>query len=131
MVNKFQQANMFELSGDYIQVTYSSSSFTGDPLFSYRDPSTNVQFSGNDIRSESTEIGELLTVTLEQISDLRTVTFTLVLPVVNLLPKSAGTCIQVPGITTTTHTSIAGPVLGPEKTYSQVTLSGTAQAVIF
>lgn len=131
MANQFQQANLFELSGDDIQVTYSSSSFTGDPLFSYRDPSTNVQFSGSDIRSESTEIGELLTVTLEQIPDLRTVTFTLVLPVVNLLPRSSGICIQVPGIITTTHTSIAGPVLGPQKTYSQVCLSGTAQAVSF
>jgi len=81
MENQFQQANLFELSGDYIQVTYSSSSFTGAPLLSYRDPSTNAQFSGRDIRSESTEIGDLLTVALEQIPDLRTVTFTLLLPI--------------------------------------------------
>jgi hypothetical protein len=50
---------------------------------------------------------------------------------VNVLPGSAGTHIQVPGITTTTHTTIAGPVLGPEKTYSQVNLRGTAQVVTF
>lgn len=131
MVNEFQQANLFELSGDDIQVTYTSSSFTCDPLFSYRDLNTNVQFSGCDIRGESTEIGELLTVTLEQIPDLRTVTFTLLLPVVNLLSGSAGTYIQVPGITTATHTSIAGPVLGPQKMYSQAHFSGIAQAVVF
>jgi hypothetical protein len=131
MTKAFQRANLFELSGDDIQVTYSSSSFAGPPLFSYRDGSINRQFSGEDIRSVQSEIGELLTVTLEQIPDLRTVTFTLILPVVTVLPASAGTHIQVPGITTTTQTTIAGPLLGPEKTYSQVSLKGTAQVVVF
>jgi len=131
MAKKFQQANLFELSGDDIQVTYSASSFTGRPLFSYRDGSLNRQFSGEDIRSVKAEIGELLTVTLEQIPDLRTVTFTLILPVVTVLPASVGTHIQVPGIITTTQTTIAGPLLGPEKTYAQVTLKGTAQVVAF
>jgi hypothetical protein len=131
MTNEFQQANLFELSGDDIQVTYSSSSFAGPPLFSYRDGAMNRQFSGKEIRCVLSEIGELLTVTLEQIPDLRTVTFTLILPVVTVLPASAGAHIQVPGITTTTHTTIAGPPLGAEKTYSQVNLKGTAQAVVF
>lgn len=128
---EFQQANLFELSGDGIQVTYSSSSIAGTPLFSYRDGSINRLFSDAEIESVTTELGELLTVTLEQIPDLRIVTFTLILPVVNVLPGSAGTHIHVPGITTTTHTSIAGSVLGPAKTYSQVDLKGTAQVVVF
>lgn len=131
MAKELQQANLFELSGDDIQVTYSSSSFAGPPLFSYRDGNINRQFSGGEIRCVKTEIGELLTVTLEQIPDLRTVTFTLILPVVTVLPASVGTHIQVPGITTTTHTTIAGPVLGPKKTYSHVNLQGTAQVVAF
>jgi hypothetical protein len=131
MAKKFQRANLFEVSGDDIQVTYSASSFTGLPLFSYRDASSNRQFSGEEIRSVKSEMGELLTVTLEQIPDLRTVTFTLILPVVTVLPASVGTHIQVPGITTTTHTTIAGPPLGPEKTYAQVTLKGTSQVVAF
>ena len=77
MATAFQPANLFELSGDDLQVTYSSSSFAGSPLFSYRDSRINRQFSGQDICSVKAEIGELLTVTLEQIPDLRTVTFTL------------------------------------------------------
>lgn len=128
---EFQQANLFELSGDGIQVTYSSTSIAGTPLFSYRDGNINRLFSDKEIHSVQTELGELLTVTLEQIPDLRIVTFTLILPVVNVLPGSAGTHIRVPGITTTTHSSIAGPVLGPQKTYSIVNLQGTAQAAIF
>lgn len=131
MTKEFQPANLFELSGDDIQVTYAASSFTGRPLFSYRDSSSNRQFSGEEIRSVQSEIGELLTVTLEEIPDLRTVTFTLILPVVTVLPASVGTHIQVPGITTTTHTTIVGPPLGPEKTYAPVTLNGTAQVVAF
>jgi hypothetical protein len=129
MAQEFQQANLFELSGDDIQVTYSSSSFEGPPLFSYRSSGINRQFSGEEIRSAQTEIGELLMVTIEQILDLRTVTFTLILPVVNVLPGSAGIHIQIFGITTITHTSIAGTVLGPKQTYSQVNLQGTAQVV--
>jgi hypothetical protein len=128
---EFQQANLFELSGDDIQVTYSSTSIAGTPLFSYRDSSINRLFSDKEIHSVQTELGELLTVTLEQIPDLRLMTFTLILPVVNVLPNSVGTHIRVPGITTTTHTSIAGPILGPQKTYSLVNLQGTAQASIF
>jgi hypothetical protein len=131
MTREFQRANLFELGGEDIQVTYSSSSFAGPPLFSYRDGSINQQFSGEDIRAEESELGELLTVTLEQIPDLRTVTFTLILPVVTVLPASMGTFIQVGGITTTTHTTIVGPPLGQQKTYSAVSLRGTAQAVVF
>jgi hypothetical protein len=128
---EFQQANLFELSGGGIQVTYSSTSIAGTPLFSYRDGSINRLFSEEEIKSVMTELGELITVTLEQIPDLRIVTFTLILPVVNVLPASVGTHIRVPGITTTTHTSIAGSVLGPQKTYSVVNLHGTAQAATF
>ena len=131
MTTGFQQANLFELSGDDIQITYSSSSFAGPPLFSYRDGIINRQFNGKEIHCVKSDMGKLLTVTLEQIPDLRTVTFTLILPSVTVLPPSAGTHLQVPGITTTTHTTIAGPPLGPDKTYAQVTLKGTAQAVIF
>jgi len=130
IANEFQQANLFELSDDDIRVTYSSSSFAGSPLFSYRDSSINRQFRGEEIRSVETEIGKLLTVTIEQIPDLRTVTFTLVLPAVTVLSRSAGTHIQVPGIKTATYTTIAGPALGPEKTYSLVNLRGTAQVVV-
>ena len=130
MKKKVQQANLFELSDDDIRVTYSSSGFAGLPLFSYRDDSINRQFTGEEIRSVETEIGKLLTVTIEQIPDLRTVTFTLVLPAVTVMSRSAGTHIQVPGIKTATYTTIAGPALGPEKTYSSVNLRGTAQVVV-
>ena len=131
MEKDFQQANLFELSGDGIQVTYSSSSIKGSQLLSYQDGTINCRFSGEEIRSEATEIGELLTVTLEHTVDSRAVTFTLILPVVTVMPASGGARIEVPGITTTTHMTIAGPGVGTQKTYFQVNLIGTAQVVVF
>ena len=131
MANNFEQANLFEL-GDYsIQVTYSSTSFTGQRQLSYRDNNINRNFMGEEIQILDTDIGQLVTVTLETIADLRIVTFTLILPLVNVIPQSGGTRVQVPGILTTTHTTIAGPGPGAEKTYSTVNLQGTAQFVVF
>ena len=129
MLKEFQKANLFELSGGGIQITYTTSGLEGIPLFSYRDNNMNLQFSGTEIKAEQTEIGEVLTVMLKQIPDSLTITFSLVLPVVNVLPGSAGSQIQVPGITTTTHTSLAGSVLGAAKTYSHVNLQGSAQPI--
>jgi hypothetical protein len=131
MIKEFRQANLFELCNSGIQITYLSSGIEGSPLFSYRDGNIYCQFRGEEIRCAETEIGQLLTVTIEQILDLRTVTFTLILPDVGVMPGSAGTHIQVPGIKVTTHTTIAGPAIGPAKTYFSVNLNGTAQAVVF
>jgi hypothetical protein len=130
--NNFEQANLFELGSYGTQVTYSSTSITGQPLLNYRDEANNLSFMGDEIRIEETEIGQLITVTLESgAADAPPVTFTLVLPEVNVMPQSGGTQIQVPGILTTTRSLFGGPRLGAEKTYSILELQGTAQFVVF
>lgn len=131
MTGEATLANLFELTGDDVDVTYSSSGITGQPQLSYRTPDTNLNFMGRDIQTAETALGSEHTVTLEQVSDLKVVTFTLILPPVHVNQLSAGTCISVPGVVTTSHTTIAGPALGPEKTYRLVRLHGTAQAVAF
>jgi hypothetical protein len=130
MIQELQTANLFELSSRGIQVTYSTTSITGKPLFSYRDAFISKQFQGDEILLEESRIGQLVTVVLEQVPDLKTVTFTLILPTVKKLPSSTGTAVEVPGIMATAHTSIIGPGLGPSITYRQVMLSGTAQFVV-
>jgi hypothetical protein len=130
--NSFEQANLFELGGYSTQVTYSSTSITGQPLLNYRDDANNLNFMGDEIRIVEAEIGQLITVTLESgAADAPPVTFTLVLPEVNVLPQSGGTQIQVPGILTTTRSLFGGPRLGAEKTYFIIELQGTAQFVQF
>lgn len=133
MAQNVEQANLFELSNrsHSILITYSSTSVDGKPQLSYRDKNISRTFLGQEIRFDDTKIGQLITVTLEAVPDLRTVTFTLVLTRVNVLPQSGGTLIRVPGILTTTYMTIAGQGLGAERTYSVVNLWGTAQFVVF
>ena len=126
----FTRANLFELFGGSIQVSYASTSILGGPILSYRDPQRNLSFRGEEIRSQDTELGELITVTLEAIPDLRTITFTLILPIVTVMLQSHGIHIRVPGVTTTNPTTIAGPPPGPQKLYSVVNLQGTAQFIV-
>lgn len=126
----FTRANLFELSRGAIHVTYSSTSILGGPIFSYRDNQLSRSFSGEEVRLQDTEVGELVTVTLEAIPDLRTVTFSLVLPIVTVMFQSNGIRIKVPGITTTAPTTIAGPPPGPQQLYSVVNLRGTAQFIV-
>jgi hypothetical protein len=126
----FTRANLFELNGNLIHVTYSSTSILGGPLLSYRDDQRSLSFKGDEIRIQNTELGELITVTLESIPDLKTVLFSILLPIVTVMPQSSGTRIKVPGITTTNPTTIAGPPPGPQQLYVLVNLRGTAQFIV-
>ncbi len=126
----FTRANLFELNGNLIHVTYSSTSILGGPLLSYRDDQRSLSFKGDEIRIQNTELGELITVTLESIPDLKTVLFSILLPIVTVMPQSSGTRIKVPGITTTNPTTIAGPPSGPQQLYALVNLRGTAQFIV-
>lgn len=69
MAEELQTANLFELSADGIQVTYSTTSLTGEPLLSYRDGYISKQFRGRAILHEKSRIGQFVTVTLEQVPD--------------------------------------------------------------
>jgi hypothetical protein len=124
-----EQANLFELASRSIQVTFSSTSITGRPLLSYRDHYLQLNFEGEEIDIRDTQIGQLITVTLETIPDLRTVTFTLILPLVNVMRQSGGIRVSVPGIRTITHTPLV-PGPGAEKNYAIENLEGTAQFVV-
>lgn len=126
----FTPANLFELSSSTIQVTYSITNILGGPILSYRDNTRSLSFRGNEIRIENTAVGEVVTVTLETIPDLCTVTFSLIVPIVTVMTQSSGTRIKVLGITTTAPTTIVGPPPGPQQLYSAVYLRGTAQFIV-
>ena len=119
MPDGYEQANLFELHGHTefwghaIEVTYSSTTITGQPHLSYRDKNVIYSFTGDEIRILDTvnpeDLGQLVTVTLESgASDLPPVSFTLILPVVNVLSQSVGTRVQVPGVLTTTRSLFGG-----------------------
>jgi hypothetical protein len=133
MNNQCIEPNLFELKGDRTRITYSSTSFIGLPQLNYQHGNQNLNFTGDEIRSLKIEIGLLLTVTLDQIPDLKTDTLTLLLPTVNLPEINAEERIHTIAILTTQRTSIGGPCLvkGQIDTYKTIELKGIARQVIF
>jgi hypothetical protein len=130
--NGSAQPNLFQLTGEYTQITYSTTSITGQPQFHYQDQQRDVNVTGDDIRSLETEIGTLVTVTLEVIPDLHTLTVSLLVPEINLNEGNESP-LSTLAILTTHRTSIGGPGLveGQLQTYEVVELEGTASLVDF
>ncbi|HYN89322.1 MAG TPA: hypothetical protein VER55_12360, partial [Ardenticatenaceae bacterium] len=77
------------------------------------------------------EIGRQVTVTLDEVPDLHTVTVTLLIPTINLEGRESS--FATVAILTTARTSIRGPGLveGPVQSYQCVALKGTARQVDF
>jgi hypothetical protein len=126
-----RQPNMFELQGGDVRVSYSTSSIAGVPLFTYEGQGVKRSFKGEEIRAQETEIGVLVTVTIEAVPDFRVVTFSVLIPTINLDGNEAE--VKTQGIHTTSRTSIGGPALvkGQVNSYEGVELSGKARAVVF
>jgi hypothetical protein len=126
-----QEPNLFELKGIGIELTYSTTSLSGQPQLTYKDRKRTFTFHGEEIRHLDSEIGLQVTVTLEQVPDLRTETLTLIIPAIN--GEGASTPFQTNAILTTHRTSIGGPALikGLLQTYRVKALKGTARTVVF
>ncbi|MBD2437581.1 hypothetical protein H6G69_12310 [Nostoc sp. FACHB-110] len=122
---------LYELQNHEIKVTYSTTSFVGKPLLNYQDQQQKLQFSGDEIRTTDTEIGQLVTVTIYKTVDTGSVTFSLLIPDVNLGNTNEAK-IVTNGITTVNRFSTI-PVLnqGQRQTYKVTPLFGTAKAVVF
>jgi len=123
------QPNMYQVSGGGIHVTYSTTSFQGQPHFNYHDAFQAKNFTGNQIQTADTVLGTLVTVFLLQTVDSGSTTFTLLVPHVNL-PASNVANITTEGITTRHRFSIF-PLPGQTESYTVHPLSGTASVVVF
>jgi hypothetical protein len=130
MATATKQANLFELSCAGIDVTYSTSSFAGPPQFSYSGPEGELSFSGDEIETLSSALGTEVTVTLDSVPDLHTITLTLLLPSFKL-PASGESAFDTLAIKTTHLTTIAGPPEGPGEMYEAIALHGVAKSVDF
>jgi hypothetical protein len=136
-------ANHFVLAGGgVVRVTYDTTGFAGEPQLTYRGPIglgpieerpidtvTNV---GDEIRTERSEIGSLVTVYLGAMPDAVTFFLTLVLPDFN--PRFLGAApvsFATLAMLTTLRTTIAGPapLEGALQEYVAVPLEGTAELV--
>lgn len=134
--NQKNEPNQFVLQGieskyKDVQISYSTTSITGKPIFSYKDSKGSHSFTGDKIRTQQTEIGTMVTVTLESIPDLRVTTLTLLVPKINL--DSSTTEFKTIAIQTTSKTTIAGEKLvkGAVESYEVINLKGTAKSIVF
>jgi len=124
------QANFFQLSGGGIQVTYSTTSLTGKPQLNFHHGIQAKNFSGDEIQTAETILGNLVTVFLVRTPDAGSTTFTLLVPAINL-PASNSVHIATEGITTLHKFSIVGPHTGQREFYAVQPLRGTASFVVF
>lgn len=134
--SQYSEPNLFSLQGvgpkyKGVQISYSTSSITGQPLFTYKDSKGTLSFKGDMIRTQKTEISTIVTVTLESVPDLRVTTLTLLLPTINL--DGSARKFETIAIRTTSKTTIDGPrlVKGAVQTYEVIDLKGTARSVKF
>ncbi len=76
--------DLFELSNDEIQITYSPTSFSGQAQLNYHTHTNVLTFQGQDIRVENSELGTFVTVSTVKTVDQGYSSLTVLLPHVNL-----------------------------------------------
>ena len=132
IANQLVDANLFDITGP-IRINYSSTSISGVPLVSSKDADLDLNFQDDEITRIQTAQGELVTVTLDNVVDALTRTFTLVVPSIRL-PRGQEVEFTILGFETTDHSGAFVPAPGPSgvlQTYQVYQLRGTAQHVEF
>ena len=122
--------NQYELTGQQTQITYAR--LGEQALLTYQvfqGPPTR-SFQGDQIRTQDTEIGTLISVTLEVIPDASETSLTVVVPQINL-SETREQSFETVALLTTQRSSIAGPdlVVGVVQSYRIVPLEGIARLV--
>lgn len=122
--------NKFDLRGERVEVHYSTTSITGQPLLSGEIDGRKVSLSGDAIAVQESPIGFLVTVTtLPSDRAGRQFQFSMILPGFR---GGEGTFeFTTVGILTTNLEGDVNPQDGALSTYQAVTLTGTAQTVQF
>lgn len=123
------QPNVFELGGYNTQISYSTTSSTGVPELIYTNRGETLNFRGEQIRTEQTQLGQMVTVnlssSLQGISPVESLS--LLIPMVNLPADNRQGSIQMIAIF-----SLRSPAIpGQSQNYMTLCLSGTASQIDF
>jgi hypothetical protein len=125
------QPNQFLLGGYDIKITYETTSIVGVPQLTYQDRSQTLNFRGDQIRTEQTQLGQMVTVNLS--SNLQVIgsveTLSLLIPAIGL----SATTREAP-METIAIFSLRSPVVkipGQSQHYMTLCLSGTANQLDF
>jgi len=122
-------ANVFDLAGDTVQISYSALGPFIDqpglqPTFAYQDQELNLTFTGDQIRTQQSEIGTLVSVSLKESIDAGATTLTLLLPAFNLA-DTAEQPFETLAIVTQTFGIL--PNVGAGQVYDVIELDGVAR----
>jgi hypothetical protein len=127
-VQPIVQPNLFELEGYNTQITYSTTSIAGVPQLSYKNRGQTLNFRGDDIQIEQTQLGQIVTVNLSEKSASEVLeTLTLLIPIVNLPSASPEQAVQ----TTAIFSQIVKGIKAQVQTYMTLCLAGTGKQVAF
>lgn len=122
--------NLYQLSGQHLHITFSTTSLDGSPTMTYQDAHQGKSFRGDDIRVVECDLGKLVSVTLRRIPDMGSTSFSLFIPHMQI---DQGTSASVhTDCVTTLHSDAIAPQLlhGQLETYSTMALHGTARFVV-
>jgi hypothetical protein len=123
--------NFYQVSGDGITVTYSTSSFLGGPHFHYQEGTLDRTFSGSQIHvTDVPLLGTVVSVVIRLTVDSGSTSFSLLIPRMNL-GTSFAVDISTLGITTEHKFSIVGPVAPQSDLYTCHVMTGKARFVFF
>jgi hypothetical protein len=132
---EFVTPNFWTLSGDGVRVRYSTEApIFGGTHFTYDDGQRALTFNAGEIRSvEVPDLGTLVSVTIVPALDADWVTFTVLLPRVNIVLQ--GPISSAPVSTEGIRTVHAGPLSPPfghgqQELYTVFPLTGTASHVL-
>ncbi|WP_224249226.1 hypothetical protein [Hyalangium gracile] len=123
-------ANTFNLQNRRISVSYSATSFTGQPLFHYKDRVHEVNARGEEIRQVESEIGTLVSITLEPDADAGSLIFSVLIPRVALMSTVAEQPVEAVAIFTRSRLPPRLPANVQLQTHDTVELRGSATFVV-
>jgi hypothetical protein len=101
------------------------------PSLDYHGVEGTLSFSGPQIITETTALGKMFTVTLNIVPDLRTLTFSLLIPAVIHKAGEASQAFETIAVKAEHHTSLTGTpnITGANPTYHVLKMHGTAASV--
>jgi hypothetical protein len=123
--------NQFRLGGYDTEIAYDTTSIIGVPQLTYKTRSQTLNFRGDQIQTEQTQLGQMVTVHLSNNPQAIGVveTLTLLIPTINLSLETKEGSIQTIAILNLRSPQVK--ILGQSQNYMTLCLSGIASQVDF
>ncbi|HJT59633.1 MAG TPA: hypothetical protein VJ761_24200 [Ktedonobacteraceae bacterium] len=128
MTQQSAAPTLYELKGHDLHLTYSTTTITGQAQFEYQGALGAHTLNGNEIRTQESELGTLVSVTLVPTVDATSVTLTILIPSFNL-----GNQNEQSFKTLAIQATHAGPdtfQVGARESYEVFHVHGTAKLVL-